>query len=221
MKAVIFDFNGTMVFDSYYHDMAWKKFSKEIRGYELSDEELAYNIHGKVNEKIIEYLKPNVDAKMNKHLSLEKEAMYRKLCKEDKKNYKFVKGLEPLMNELKLNKIPFTICSASIKENIDFFVETFQLEHWIDPKLIVYDDGSYENKVEMFKESARRMNVKISDCLVFEDSFSGIENAKEAGVNKIIAITSDQYVEEYKKNNAITMVITDYEDARIKGVMND
>lgn len=221
MKAVIFDFNGTMVFDSYYHDLAWKVFSKEIRGYELSDDEMARNVHGKVNEKIIEYLKPDVDANENKILSLKKEAMYRKLCREDKSNYKFVKGLESLLNELQIKEIPFTICSASIKENIDFFVEVFQLDRWIDPSLIVYDDGSYENKVEMFKESARRLKVDISECLVYEDSFSGIRYAKEAGVNKIIAISSDQYVEEYEVNDAIAIVIKDYEDERIKEIMYD
>ena len=47
--------------------------------------------------------------------------------------------------------IPFTIASASIKPNIDFFVESFELAKWFDPEKIVYDDGSFANKVKMFQ----------------------------------------------------------------------
>ena len=53
--AVIFDFNGTMVFDGIYHEQAWKEFSKTLRGQPFTDEEMQM-MHGKPNIKIIEYL---------------------------------------------------------------------------------------------------------------------------------------------------------------------
>lgn len=37
-------------------------------------------------------------------------------------------------DKLKEKKIPFTIASASIKENIDFFVKEFGLAKWIHPE---------------------------------------------------------------------------------------
>ena len=34
MKGIIFDFNGTLFFDSHMHYEAWRIFSKKLRGYE-------------------------------------------------------------------------------------------------------------------------------------------------------------------------------------------
>ena len=75
------------------------------------------------------------------------------------------------MINLKELGIPFTIASASIKENIDFFVESFNLDKWIDPEMIIYDDGSYSNKLIMFKDAAQKLKHNVKDILVFEDSF--------------------------------------------------
>ena len=56
LKGAIFDFNGTLFFDSDKHELAWKKFSSEIRGMPFSEQELADNVHGRTNRAILEYL---------------------------------------------------------------------------------------------------------------------------------------------------------------------
>ena len=40
MKGIIFDFNGTLYWDSQLHYDAWRDYSKLLRGYEFSDEEM-------------------------------------------------------------------------------------------------------------------------------------------------------------------------------------
>lgn len=57
-----------------------------------------------------------------------KEKYYRQFCTEDKANFYLVSGVENYYNELKSKGIPFTIASASIKENIYFFIESFCLD---------------------------------------------------------------------------------------------
>ena len=79
VKGVILDFNGTLFFDSQFHDIAWKMISKEIRGYEMSDEELINHMHGKNNEMVIKYLKSDIDDETNKKYSLLKEEKYRQM----------------------------------------------------------------------------------------------------------------------------------------------
>lgn len=215
MNAVIFDFNGTMVFDSPYHDLAWKVFSKQIRGYVMDDEEIKTNVHGKVNDKIIQYLKPELNADERAKLSLEKEAAYRKLALEDKENYRLVPGLSSFLDELKIKGIKRNIASASIKENIDFFVDTFELAKWFDTDKITYDDGSYMNKVAMFKDAAKRMNVEVSDCIIFEDSVSGINCAKEVKAKKIVVIAPKGQWQQYLDDPQIDLVIEDFTDERL------
>lgn len=216
MSAVIFDFNGTMVFDSPYHDLAWKVFSKQIRGYAMDDEEIKTNVHGKVNDKIIQYLKPELNADERAKLSLEKEAAYRKLALKDKENYRLVPGLSSFLDELKVKDIKRNIASASIKENIDFFIDTFELTNWFDIDKITYDDGSYMNKVAMFKDAAKRMNVEVSDCIIFEDSVSGINCAKEVKAKKIVVIAPKEQWQQYLDDPQIDLVIEDFTDERLK-----
>lgn len=212
-QAVIFDFNGTMFYDSAYHNQVWKDIYKEYRGVELTDEELASSIHGRNNEKIIEFMtEGKLSQAENEALSKEKEARYRKLCREHPETTVLAPGLIEFLNELKKRNIPFTIASASIKENIDFFISTFHLDTWMDPSLIVYDDGSYPDKVSMFQTAAKHLQVPIEECLIFEDSDSGIRFAKGAGAKGIIAINSTQDKERYAKFPYVLAVLNDYVD---------
>ncbi|NBK97454.1 MAG: HAD family phosphatase [Erysipelotrichia bacterium] len=220
MKAIIFDFNGTMVFDSVYHDEAWKYFSKQIRGYEMSDEEIKQCVHGKVNEKIIAYLKAESDADERKQLSLAKESVYRNIALADCEHYQLVEGLPIFLDFLNDRKIPCNIASASIKENIDFFVDVFGLERWFDTNKIVYDDGRYENKVKMFIDAAKRMNVDIHDCIIFEDSMSGIACAKQVEPASIVVVASKEKHSQYEKDPQISFAIEDFKDERVYSLID-
>ena len=178
MKAIIFDFNGTLFFDNDKHIKAWGAISELIRNKDITEEELHTKLNGVPNHRIIQYF---MDGKATNqdlnHYSLLKEEYYRNFCKEDKDSFHLVKGVETFFDALKENNIKMTIASASIKPNIDFFVESFGLDRWMKPEAIVYDDGTYENKVAMFKKAAEVLDVAIEDCVVYEDSFSGIKNA--------------------------------------------
>lgn len=218
MSAVIFDFNGTMVFDSVYHDLAWKVFSEQIRGHAMDEEEIRTHVHGKVNDKIIQYLKPDSSEEERIQLSLDKEEAYRKLALKDSENYQLVKGLPAFLNTLKEKGIKRNIASASIKENIDFFITTFHLANWFDKEKITYDDGSYINKIPMFQDAAKRIGVDISDCIIFEDSYSGIKCAKEVNAKKIIVIAPKEKWQEYLDDPQIDLVIEDFTDERLQAL---
>lgn len=214
-KGVIFDFNGTLFFDNPKHILAWSKISMEIRGHGISEEELHEHINGVPNNKVVEYM---FDGKcsleqMEKYSEL-KEQYYREFCKQDDESFHLVEGAEEFFDYLKEKEIPFTIASASIKPNIDFFVESFHLDRWIDPNLIVYDDGSYENKVAMFKKAADNIGVDITQTMIIEDSMSGILNAYKAGCEHIVVMDSANKKEEYEKLLGVVQVIDSFKDFR-------
>lgn len=154
MKGVIFDFNGTLFLDNDKHIKAWSKISRELRNKDITEEELHQKMNGKPNKLIIRYLNGDKeDRELEEKYSLLKEQYYREFCKEDTENFHLIEGATELFDHLKERNIPFTIASASIKPNIDFFVESFGLDRWMDPEKIVYDDGTYEDKVDMFKKA--------------------------------------------------------------------
>ncbi len=212
-KGVIFDFNGTLFFDNPKHILAWSKISQDIRHHGIDEEELHVHINGVPNNKVVEYMFGGTcdPSKMEKYSQL-KEEYYRQFCKEDQATFHLVKGAEAYFDYLKESNIPFTIASASIKPNIDFFVESFHLDKWIEPSMIVYDDGSYENKVAMFIKAANNIGVDIQDCLIIEDSASGISNAYKAGCHNIVVVDSANKKEEYEKLPGVVQVIDSFEN---------
>ena len=81
-----------------------------------------------------------------------------------------------------------------------------------NPDDIVYDDGTYENKIMMFKKAAHILGLEVSDCLIIEDSLSGIENAYKAGCRNIIVIDSANKKDEYQKLPGVTKVIDTFKE---------
>ena len=193
-KSVIFDFNGTLVFDTANHDRAWKIITSKYREKPFSDEELEKNIHGRTNKAIFEYITGReLNAAEVDKFSTEKELIYQKLCREDK-NFRLIRGAEDFLNYLRDNKIPRTIATASNRMNVDFYIEMLHLERWFDLDKIVYDDGTLEGKPspDIYEKAAKILQTKPEDCIVFEDAILGIESASRAGIGKIIAVVGDK-----------------------------
>ena len=53
-KGVIFDFNGTLFFDSEKHVLAWGKMAEELRGFGIGLEEMQAHFYGVPNNCAIE-----------------------------------------------------------------------------------------------------------------------------------------------------------------------
>lgn len=211
-KGLLFDFNGTMFFDSPKHKEAWDVFSRTYRHKPITDDELDH-MHGQTNKKIIEMLmNGQVSDEESEQLSIQKEAFYRECCRKDPAMFHLVPGLVELLDKLKEMKVPMTICSASIEDNIKFFIESFHLDTWFKIEDIIYDDGTHIDKVSMFTEGSKRIGVPLKDCMVIEDSLSGIQFAHQCQVGKIVAITTKDKTEEYRKLPGVDEIIYDYID---------
>lgn len=212
VKGVIFDFNGTLFIDHDKHQIAWNKMALLLRDKAISQEELYTKLNGVPNKEIIRYLtRVPLSNQQIQDYSLMKEQFYREACLNDQEHFHLVKGVEAYFNLLKQQEISFTIASASIKENIDFFIHSFHLDKWIDVNTIVYDNGTYTSKEAMFLEASRRLKVNIEDCLVFEDSLSGIKQAYQAGCKQIIVMNSTES-ENYRELPGVVQIIHDFNE---------
>ncbi|MDD6349013.1 MAG: hypothetical protein PUF83_09440, partial [Intestinibaculum porci] len=61
----------------------------------------------------------------------------------------------------------------------------------------------------MFIKAAHNIGVDISDCLIYEDSISGIQSAYEAGCHEIIVIDTAGQKDTYQKLPGVVRVISD------------
>lgn len=56
--GIIFDFNGTLFFDSDKQEQAWHTVSRQLRGKGFTSEEMYERVHGRSSRSIFEYLLP-------------------------------------------------------------------------------------------------------------------------------------------------------------------
>lgn len=205
IKGVIFDFNGTLLWDTQLHNTAWDIFLNQ-HGISLSDEEKHQRIHGKLNSEIMMNLFDNKLTKeeMNRYI-LEKESIYQGLCTE-LDDFSLAEGIIALFEKLKENEIPFVIATAADLVNVEFYIRTFNLYKWFDKESIIYNDGTVRGKPfpDIFLKALEVLGIEGKDAVIFEDSISGIKAAEAANAGKIVIVDSnDSDYTEYKDKHPI------------------
>ena len=211
-NGVIFDFNGTLLFDDPYHDIAWGKVAREVCGQDVDGHELVSKYSGYPNIEILRDISGGtLTDEQLEYYSLRKEALYREIVRSVPGGASLAPGAEALFDYLKEHRIPCVIASASIIQNIEFFVETFHLNRWFDMDHIVYDNNSYKNKEMMFREALRRIGAD-EGILIFEDSPSGISGAANVGAS-VVAIRKESLESFYEKIPQIIDVVEDFREA--------
>ena len=209
-QGIIFDFNGVLFWDSPLHERAWREFSTILRGFPLTDEEFVYQVHGRNNRHILQYLLGSRFQTENwQALSHQKEEIYQQYVLAEKENYPLSLGAVELLDFLVAHNIPHTIATASEKENVDFYIEHLELVRWFNLEKIVYDDGTIRGKPapDMYLKAARNIHLPPERCIVVEDSVSGLEAARAAGLGYCIALGPVQKHPQLRAVEGVSQVI--------------
>ena len=215
MQGIIFDFNGTLFFDSHLHYEAWRIYSKKLRGYEFTDDEMREKMFGRTNADIIEYaIQRKPEKELVERLAKEKEALYREQCLKDRKNLVLAPGAENFLNFLKEYNIPRTIATMYEWDNVAFYIKEFKLEKWFDLDKIVYSNGKIKGKPapDIYEIAAKNIGLEPKNCIVVEDAISGIKAAESAQIGMIIAIASVESDSLYKNISCVKQIIHNFDE---------
>jgi beta-phosphoglucomutase len=199
IKGVVFDFNGTLFWDTNIHNKAWDIFL-EKNNIRLSNKEKNKKIHGKNNRDILNILFSNQLSKEEiNRLSTAKEKIYQKLCLQT--DMQLAPGAKEFLNFLKNMNIPFTIATASGLNNVDFYFRNLELNSFFDRSKVIFNDGSIKSKPnpQIFQKAINIMGLMGCETLIFEDSISGIIAAENVKAAKIIIVNSND--DDYSRWN--------------------
>jgi len=190
-QGIIFDLNGVLWWDCALQEQAWAQFSAALRGQPLSPAEMALHVHGRNNRYTLEYLlsRPLTAGELER-LSEEKETVYRQLCLAEGTGFCLSPGAAPLFDWLAARDVPRAIATASGPANVGFFRKHLGLDRWFEVEAIVHDDGTLRGKPapDLYCRAAQVLGLPPSGCVVVEDSVSGLEAARVAGIGLIVAI---------------------------------
>lgn len=102
VKGVIFDFNGTMIYDGDIQENSWRTFLYRKTGREITDNEFHEYVHGRNADISLPYfLGRKLSRDEIEQLAEEKEIIYRDLCLKDKSHFKLINGLPEFLDALK------------------------------------------------------------------------------------------------------------------------
>ena len=191
LKGVIFDFNGTLFWDTKLHNKAWDLFLDKM-GISLTDLEKTEKIHGKNNKDILNNVFPmELSEEDIVKFSTEKERIYQAICL--RQDMQLAPGAKEFLNFLLTNNIPSTIATASEVDNVNFYFDHLDLKPFFDRAKVIFDDGSLYSKPhpQIFQKAMNVLGLKESETLIFEDSLAGIAAAENAGAGRIIIVNSN------------------------------
>lgn len=189
--GIVFDFNGTLLWDMDLHESVWREIAYRHLGRSLTAEEWIHGFVGRTNAEIWPFLVGHEPDKHEIHrLSEEKERIYRELLLSKPERVKLVDGAVVLFELCQKNGIAIAIGTAAGKTNVDFYVKTFGLHQWFSEDRIVYDDGTMPGKPDpaLFRTAIERLGLEPSRCIVVEDGILGIQAARAAGAGKVYGI---------------------------------
>jgi len=198
----IFDWDGVVVDSSAQHEESWERLACE-QGLPLFEGHFKRGF-GKRNQLIIpEILKWTSDPVEIERLGDRKEVLYRQILLET--------GIEPLpgvrdfVKSLMAAQVPYAVGSSTPRENIDAVMEGAGMSGLFEKIVAAADVARGKPDPEVFLKASAALGVPAESCIVFEDSFSGIE-AGVAGGMTVVALATTHSRENLEGRGAALIV---------------
>lgn len=207
IKAVIFDMDGVIVDNHKFHYMAWKQFSENY-SFELDEEIYRERFNGKTNRDIFQMIFDDPSDEEIEVYSQEKESLYRELYFDDLTPHT---GLLDFLASLKRNQVKIALATSAPTENVDWTLDNLQLRPFFD---VIVDGSEVENgkpDPEIYLTVCDKLEIQPKYCVVFEDSFAGIESGLEAECMVVGMATSH---EDWELEGKTDHIIHDFTEVR-------
>lgn len=201
-KAFLFDLNGTLIDDMYFHKKVWFDILNEDLKANLSWEEVASHMYGKNVELLIRIFGPDhfTMDEMNR-MSVEKEKRYQALYRPLLAG---LPGLDQFLAATHEKGIKMGIGSAAILFNIDFVLDGLNIRHYFPSIVGAEHVQNSKPDPETYLKGAAELGVDPADCVVFEDAPKGVEAAMNAGMQCVVLTTMHTEEEFAAYPNIIT-----------------
>lgn len=214
--AAIFDMDGVISHTNPFHAEAFRAFFKKHNVQQATEEEFEQHMYGKHNSYIMQhFFKRQLSPEELRTLEFEKEHLFRVIYKE---HVAPIKGLIEFLTELKENGFKLAVATSAPKENMDLILDELNIRQLFTSTMSSEDVKLHKPHPEVYLKSAENLAVPIKQCLVFEDSFSGITAAQNAQM-KVVAVLSTHKKEELPPSDDYINNYTEISVANVKAIL--
>jgi len=188
------------------HTEAWHTYLKTM-GIEIPD--LETRMHGKRNAELVrDLIGGDLSDDVIFNHGAAKEHLWREMMLAGGLDQYRVRGLAQFLQ--RYEKVPKAIGSNAEPANINFVLDHFGLRRYFD----VTVDGQQVNRPkpapDIYLKAAELLGIKPANCIVFEDSPTGIEAGRAAGMRLVGVETTPTRFQD------VDLHIQDFADPRLE-----
>lgn len=203
--------DGVICHTNPYHTKAYQKFLAK-RGLHPTEEDFVQHMYGKNNRYILtHFLGREIDEEEFITLENEKEELFREIYAEE---IVPIDGYLEFLDDLKAAGFKTGVATSAPASNLHLIMCALGFEPKMESMLASEDVSKHKPDPEVYLKSASNLGVPVENCVVFEDSYSGVSAAINAGM-KVVGVLSSHTKEELPP---CQYYITDYKDLSAKQI---
>jgi beta-phosphoglucomutase family hydrolase len=181
--ALIFDMDGVIIDSNPVHREAWEAYNRRF-GVETTDE-MHTRMYGKRNDQIVrDYLGDHLsNEEVLKH-GAAKESLFREMIASRVDEF-LVPGLRAFLD--RHSDLRKAVASNAEAANVEFVLKTADLARHFSVVLDGHQVSNPKPAPDVFLRAAELLGARPQDCVVFEDSYSGVQAGVAAGM-KVVGV---------------------------------
>ena len=204
--ALIFDMDGVIVDSNPWHRIAWSEYMRR-HGIEMT-ESMQQRMYGKRNDEIVrDFFGTRLsDADVFAH-GAAKEALYREMMK-----LRIGESLVPGISEflMRHGNPDLAVATNAEPANVDFVLDHSGLRSCFRVIVNGHQVTHPKPHPEVYVRAAADLQVPPEDCIVFEDSYTGVASGLAAGM-RVVGIEST-----HRDLPGVALSIVDFNDPRLE-----
>jgi beta-phosphoglucomutase len=178
--------DGVVVDSHAAHIRTWKAFLLSL-GKSVTDADLNFVRQGRKRQEILRFFLGELpDDQIQAHCHV-KDVLFRN----EVQGIKTLPGVRELLEDLKRAGVPIALASCGGSARVHHLLSRLRLREYFTA-VVTGDEVTFgKPDPEIFHKAVRQMHVHPAESIVFEDSVSGIQGAKAAGM-KCVGIADRQ-----------------------------
>jgi beta-phosphoglucomutase family hydrolase len=211
IRAFIFDMDGVIVDSNPLHRVAWEEYNRR-HGIKTT-EEMHRRMYGKRNDQIVRdfFGEGLSDEEVFAH-GARKEALYREMLS-PRLQAALVPGLQAFL--ARHRKVPAAVATNAEPANVDFVLGNAGLREYFAAIVDGHQVANPKPHPEVYLRAAELLGVAPEYCVVFEDSYAGVQAGLAAGM-RVVGVSTT-----HPDLPGVSLLIRNFDDPRLESWLGD
>jgi beta-phosphoglucomutase len=205
IRALIFDMDGVLIDSNPWHRTAWAEYTRR-HGFEMT-EAMQQRMYGKRNDEIIrDFFGAHLAGPEVFAHGAAKEELYREIMKPHAEEA-LVPGVRDFL--ARHRDLNLAVATNAEPPNVDFVLDNSRLREFFQVIVDGHQVANPKPHPEIYLRVADSVGISPHECVVFEDSYTGVEAGLAAGM-RVVGVSTT-----HSDLPGVSLLISDFTDPEL------